>query len=76
MPLRPLPPDRYEDAQWLYLTVRAAGIARSFRAIYVDVMQARFRKPAPNIVPLEAQPEIGHLLALPFVIVRIEIGDA
>jgi hypothetical protein len=68
------PPNRYEDAQRLHLAVRSAGIARSFGAIHDDVVQARCCEPASNVVPLEAQPEISQLFALPFVIVRVEIG--
>jgi hypothetical protein len=71
-----LSPDRDEDAQRLHLAVRPTGIARSFRTIHVDILQARLCVPPSNVVALEAQPQIRHLLALPFVIVRVEIGNA
>ena len=51
-----LSPDRHEDAQRLHLAVGAAGMARPFRAIHVDVAQSCFRKPLPNIISFEAQP--------------------
>jgi hypothetical protein len=32
--------------------------------------------PLVNVIALEASPQIGHLITLPFVIVRVEIGNA
>ena len=68
--------DGGEDAQRLYTAIGAAGIASTFGAIYVQLLQACLREPIPDLHPIEAQPEVRHALALPFMVMLVQIGDA
>ena len=68
--------DGDEDAQRLYIAVWTAGIASSFSAIYIQLLQACLREPIPDLRPIEPQPEIRHALALPFMVMGVQVGDA
>lgn len=65
-----------KDAERLDRAIRTASVARALGASHLNVLQSGLGEPAANVLALKTQPQIGHLLALPFVIVCVQIGDA